>query len=56
MVLVLAIPIRRFYGVEDMITMRHLDNAAKVMLGTGLIVAYGYMMEAFYCLLLGQYL
>ncbi len=48
MVLVLAIPIRRFYGVEDMITMRHLDNAAKIMLGTGLIVAYGYMMDAFY--------
>jgi Ni/Fe-hydrogenase subunit HybB-like protein len=48
MVLVLAIPIRKFYGVEDMITMRHLDNAAKVMLGTGLIVAYGYMMEAFF--------
>ena len=48
MVLVLAIPIRSFYGVEDMITMRHLDNAAKIMLATGLIVAYGYMMEAFY--------
>ena len=29
MVLVLAIPIRRFYGVQDMITMRHLDNAAR---------------------------
>ena len=27
--------------------MRHLDNMAKVMLATGLIVAYGYMMEAF---------
>ncbi len=48
MVLVLAIPIRRFYGVEDMMTLRHLDNAAKVMLGTGLIVAYGYAMEVFY--------
>ena len=48
MVLVLAIPIRKFYGVKDMITMRHLDNAAKVMLATGLIVAYGYVMEAFY--------
>jgi molybdopterin-containing oxidoreductase family membrane subunit len=48
MVLVLAIPIRKFYGVQDMMTMRHLDNAAKVMLGTGLIVAYGYSMEAFY--------
>ncbi len=48
MVLVLAIPIRKFYGVQDMMTMRHLDNAAKVMLATGLIVAYGYIMEAFY--------
>ncbi len=48
MVLVLAIPIRAFYGVKDMITERHLDNAAKVMLGTGLIVAYGYAMEAFF--------
>ncbi len=48
MVLVLAIPIRAFYGVKDMITERHLDNAAKVMLGTGLIVAYGYLMEAFF--------
>ena len=27
--------------------MRHLDNMAKVMLATGLIVAYGYVMEAF---------
>src|SRR3954463_6086911 len=48
MVLVLAIPIRHFYGLKDMITERHLDNAAKVMLATGLIVAYGYSMEAFF--------
>jgi Ni/Fe-hydrogenase subunit HybB-like protein len=48
MVLVLAIPIRQFYGLKDMITERHLDNAAKVMLATGLIVAYGYSMEAFF--------
>ncbi len=54
MVLVLAIPIRRFYGVKDMITMRHLDNAAKVMLATGLIVAYGYAMEAFYAFYSGN--
>ena len=51
MVLVLAIPIRQFYGLEDMITMRHLENAAKVMLATGLIVAYGYFMETFIGLL-----
>ena len=47
MVLVLAIPLRRFYGLEDFITMRHIRNMAKVMLATGLIVAYGYMMETF---------
>ncbi len=47
MVMTLAIPIRKVYGLEDFITMRHLDNMAKVMLATGLIVAYGYMTETF---------
>ncbi len=47
MVLVLAIPIRKFYDVGDFITQRHLENSAMVMLATGLIVAYGYVMEAF---------
>jgi Ni/Fe-hydrogenase subunit HybB-like protein len=48
MVLILAIPIRAFYGLEDFITLRHLENMAKIVLVTGLIVAYGYMMEAFF--------
>jgi len=47
MVLTLAIPIRAIYGLEDFITLRHLQNMAKVMLCTGLIVAYGYTIEAF---------
>jgi Ni/Fe-hydrogenase subunit HybB-like protein len=47
MVLTLAIPIRKFYHLEDLITLRHLDNMGKVMLATGLIVAYGYSMEVF---------
>ena len=47
MVLTLAIPMRVIYGLEDFITMRHLQNMAKVMLLTGLIVAYGYAIEAF---------
>ncbi len=47
MVLMLAIPIRKIYGLEDFITERHLENSAKVMLATGLIVAYGYVIEAF---------
>ena len=48
MVLTLLIPMRSIYGLQDMITMRHLENMAKVMLVTGLIVFYGYMMEAFF--------
>src|SRR5712672_1410352 len=47
MVLTLAIPVRKLFGLEDFITMRHLDNMGKVLLATGLIVGYGYMMEAF---------
>jgi molybdopterin-containing oxidoreductase family membrane subunit len=47
MVLTLSIPVRKLFGLEDFITMRHLDNMGKVLLATGLIVGYGYMMEAF---------
>src|SRR5215467_10500294 len=47
MVVILAIPIRSLYGLKDMITMRHLENSAKLMLATGWIVAYGYAYEAF---------
>lgn len=47
MVLILAIPLRAIYGLEDFITTRHLRNMAKIMLATGLIVVYGYAMEAF---------
>src|SRR5205823_3681791 len=48
MVLTLAIPLRAVYQLEDFITMRHLQNMAKVMMATGLIVFYGYIMEAFF--------
>jgi molybdopterin-containing oxidoreductase family membrane subunit len=48
MVLTLMIPVRKFYGLDDIITMRHLNNMAKVTLATGMVVAYGYIMEAFF--------
>ncbi|MCC6699015.1 MAG: polysulfide reductase NrfD [Candidatus Hydrogenedentes bacterium] len=48
MVLTLAIPIRKLYHIEDIITMKHIDNMAKVMLVTGLVVSYGYFTEAFF--------
>ena len=47
MVLTLAIPMRAAYGMQDFITLRHLEQMAKVMLATGLIVAYGYFVEFF---------
>jgi molybdopterin-containing oxidoreductase family membrane subunit len=47
MVLTLLIPLRAIYGLKGLITTRHLDVMAKVMLATGWIVFYGYMMEAF---------
>jgi molybdopterin-containing oxidoreductase family membrane subunit len=47
MVLTLAIPLRKMYGLEDFITDTHLDYMAKIMLTTGLMVAYGYGIEAF---------
>src|SRR5256885_3301576 len=47
MVLVLAIPIRKFYDIKEFITERHIENSAMVMLATGWIVAYGYAIEAF---------
>jgi len=47
MVLTLAIPLRKAYGLEDFITMKHIENMAKVMLATSLVVAYGYLTEAF---------
>ena len=48
MVLTLMIPVRKFYGLDDIITMRHLNNMAKVTLATALIVGYGYCFEAFF--------
>ncbi|MGD0478643.1 MAG: NrfD/PsrC family molybdoenzyme membrane anchor subunit [Terracidiphilus sp.] len=47
MVLTLAIPLRKFYHLESLVTERHIDNMGKVMLVTGFIVGYGYGMEAF---------
>jgi molybdopterin-containing oxidoreductase family membrane subunit len=47
MVLTLAIPLRKFYHLEGLVTDRHIDNMGKVMLATGFIVAYGYGMEVF---------
>ncbi len=51
MLLLLAIPVRALFGLKDLITQRHLDMLAKVMLTTGWFVIYIYGMEAFMALL-----
>jgi molybdopterin-containing oxidoreductase family membrane subunit len=48
MVMTLMIPLRWAYGLQDFVTMRHLDNMAKVILATGSMMAYGYIMEVFF--------
>ncbi|HSS44747.1 MAG TPA: NrfD/PsrC family molybdoenzyme membrane anchor subunit [Thermoanaerobaculia bacterium] len=47
MVLTIAIPLRAVYGLSGFVTLRHLQNMAKILLATGLIVGYGYMIEIF---------
>ncbi len=47
MVLTLAVPARAIFGIKDIITDRHIENCCKVMLGTGMIVAYAYSIEFF---------
>ena len=47
-VLLLAIPIRQFYRLENVITERHLDNCGQFMLATGLLVTYTYLAEDFF--------
>jgi molybdopterin-containing oxidoreductase family membrane subunit len=47
MVVMLAVPIRAIYHLEDIVTLRHLDNMGKLLLATGTILGYGYLMEAF---------
>lgn len=47
MVITLTVPLRHLFGLQDFITTRHMDNMAKVMLATGLVVVYGYTIELF---------
>ena len=47
MVVTLAIPARAYFGMKDIITMRHLENMNKIILATGMMVGYAYAMEFF---------
>src|SRR5215212_3185166 len=47
MVLTIAIPLRTAYGLQDLVTERHIDVLAKIMLASGMVVAYSYVIELF---------
>jgi len=47
MVISLLVPIRKIFKLEEIITIRHLENMAKIILATGTIVGYAYGMEFF---------
>nr|WP_225737480.1 NrfD/PsrC family molybdoenzyme membrane anchor subunit [Dyella acidiphila] len=47
MALVLGIPLRYWFGLQDFITDTHLDKLAKMMLAAGLFVDYGYAVDIF---------
>jgi Ni/Fe-hydrogenase subunit HybB-like protein len=47
MVLTLMIPVRKIYGLQDLFTMKHIDNMSKIIVLTGTIVGYAYLMELF---------
>ena len=47
MLLMLMLPIRAVFRLHELITDKHLDNIAKLMLATGTILGYSYLCEAF---------
>ncbi|BBO23816.1 MAG: polysulfide reductase NrfD [Armatimonadetes bacterium] len=55
MVLTLVLPLRSWYNLKDLITDKHIDWCAKIMLTTGLIVFYGYLVEAFFAWYSGNF-
>jgi Ni/Fe-hydrogenase subunit HybB-like protein len=47
MVVILAVPLRVFYQLQDFITLDHLDVIGKILLATAWLTSYGYFSEQF---------
>jgi Ni/Fe-hydrogenase subunit HybB-like protein len=47
MVVTLMVMVRKAYGLEHLITIRHLENMNKIILATGSLVGYAYILEFF---------
>jgi molybdopterin-containing oxidoreductase family membrane subunit len=47
MVITLIVPARQWFGLKEVVTLRHLENLNKLILATGSIVGYAYAIEFF---------
>jgi molybdopterin-containing oxidoreductase family membrane subunit len=47
MVVTLAVPARQFFGLKNFITLHHLENLNKMILLTGSVVGFAYIVEFF---------
>lgn len=47
MVVTLLVPVRKLYGLENLITLRHLENMNKIIMATGMMVGTAYGIEFF---------
>ncbi|MFK7817196.1 MAG: NrfD/PsrC family molybdoenzyme membrane anchor subunit, partial [Planctomycetaceae bacterium] len=47
MVITLMVPARQFFGLKNLVTLRHLENMCKIVLATGMMVGYAYGVEFF---------
>ncbi|MDG2384839.1 MAG: polysulfide reductase NrfD [Pirellulaceae bacterium] len=47
MVVTLMVPARAFFGLKDLVTMKHLENMTKIILATGTMVGFAYAVEFF---------
>jgi len=47
MVMTLLVPARQFFGLKDVITLKHLENMNKIIMLTGMLVGYAYSQEFF---------
>jgi molybdopterin-containing oxidoreductase family membrane subunit len=45
MVITLIVPLRILCGLKDVVTTRHLENMCKLILATGMLLGYGYLLE-----------
>jgi Ni/Fe-hydrogenase subunit HybB-like protein len=47
MVVTLLVPVRKLYGLQNLITIRHLENMNKIIMATGMMVGTAYGIEFF---------